>query len=81
VQQYLAEVVKAEELLKSDDEIIDLRRSITLSAASQLENGTITATDYITEQLAEEQALLTRNLHKMQLLQSKALYKAATGGL
>jgi outer membrane protein TolC len=81
VQQYLAEVVKAEELLKSDDEILDLRRSITLSAASQLENGTITATDYITEQLAEEQALLTRNLHKMQLLQSKALYKAATGGL
>jgi outer membrane protein TolC len=81
VQQYLADVVKAEELLKSDDEIIDLRKSITLSAASQLENGTITATDYITEQLAEEQALITRNLHKMQLLQSKALYKAATGGL
>ncbi len=81
VQQYLADIVKAEELLKSDDAIIDLRKSITLSAASQLENGTITATDYITEQLAEEQALITRNLHKMQLLQSKALYKAATGGL
>ena len=81
VQQYLADVLKAEELLKSDDEIIDLRNSITLSAASQLENGTITATDYVTEQLAEEQALITRNLHKMQLLQSKALYKAATGGL
>jgi len=81
VQQYLADVIKAEELLKIDDEIIDLRKSITLSAASQLENGTITATDYVTEQLAEEQALITRNLHKMQLLQSKALYKAATGGL
>jgi outer membrane protein TolC len=81
VQQYLADVIKAEELLKSDNEIIDLRKSITLSAASQLENGTITATDYVTEQLAEEQALITRNLHKMQLLQSKALYKAATGGL
>jgi outer membrane protein TolC len=81
VQQYLADVIKAEELLKSDDEIIDLRKSITLSAASQLENGTITATDYVTEQLAEEQALITRNLHKMQLLQSKALYNAATGGL
>jgi outer membrane protein TolC len=81
VQQYLADVLKAEELMKSDDEIIDLRKSITLSAASQLENGTITATDYVTEQLAEEQALITRNLHKMQLLQSKALYKAATGGL
>ena len=36
---------------------------------------------FVTDQLAEEQALLTRNLHKMQLLQSKALYKAATGGL
>ena len=81
VQQYLADVAKADELIKSDEEIIELRKSITRSAASQLENGTLTASEFITEQLAEEQALLTRNLHKMQLLQSKALYKAATGGL
>ena len=81
VQQYLADVAKAEEMLKSDNEIIDLRKSITLSAASQLENGTLTPTEDITEQLAEEQALLTRNLHRVQLLQSKSLYKAATGGL
>ena len=81
VQQYLADVVKADEMIKSDEEIINLRKSITLSAASQLENGTLTATEFVTEQLAEEQALLTKNLHKMQLLQSKALYKAATGGL
>lgn len=81
VQQYLADIAKAEEMLNSDDEIIKLRRSISQSAASQLENGTLTSTEYITEQLAEEQALLTRNLHKVQLLQSKSLYKAATGGL
>lgn len=81
VQQYLADVAKAEELLKSDEEIIALRKSITLSSASQLENGTLTAADFVSDQLSEEQALLTRNLHKMQLLQSKALYKAATGGL
>ena len=81
VQQYLADAIKAEEMIKSDEEIIQLRKSITHSAASQLENGTLSATDFVTEQLAEEQALLTRNLHKMQLLQSKALYKAATGGL
>ncbi|MFZ4546467.1 MAG: TolC family protein [Bacteroidales bacterium] len=81
VQQYLADVIKAEELIKTDGEIIKLRKSITLSASAQLENGTITASDFVTEQLAEEQALLAQNLHKMQLLQSKALYKAATGGL
>jgi outer membrane protein TolC len=81
VQQYLADVQKADELIKSDEAIIRLRKSITLSAASQLENGTLTATEFVTEQLAEEQALLNRNLHQMQLLQSKALYKAATGGL
>lgn len=81
VQQYLSDVIKAEDLIKSDSEIIKLRKSITLSASAQLENGTITATDFVTEQLAEEQALLAQNLHKMQLLQSKALYKAATGGL
>lgn len=81
VQQYLTDVHKTEELIKGDDEIIALRKSVTRSAASQLENGTLTASDFITEQLAEEQALLSRNLHKMQLLQAKALYKAATGGL
>jgi outer membrane protein TolC len=81
VQQYLSDAAKAEELIKSDEEIIKLRKSITLSAASQLENGTLTATEFVTEQLAEEQALLTLNLHKIQLLQSKALYKAATGGI
>jgi outer membrane protein TolC len=81
VQQYLADIAKADAMLKSDDEIITLRESITHSAGSQLENGTLTATDFVTEQLAEEQARLTRNLHQVQLLQSKALYKAATGGL
>lgn len=81
VQQILADILKADELIKSDEDIIKLRKSITLSAASQLENGTLTATEFVSEQLAEEQALLTRNLHKMQLLQSKALYKSATGGL
>jgi outer membrane protein TolC len=81
VQQYLADIAKADELLRSDEEIITLRKSISTSAASQLENGTITATDFVTEQLAEEQARLTRNLHQVQLLQSKSLYKAATGGL
>jgi len=81
VQQYLADVSKVSELLKSDDEILKLRKSITQAAAAQLENGTITATEYITEQLAEEQVLLNRNLHKMQLLQAKSMYKAATGGL
>ncbi len=81
VQQYLADVVKAGELLKSDEEIIKLRQSITLSAASQLENGALTATEFVTEQLAEEQARLTRNLHIIQQLQAKALYKAATGGI
>ena len=81
VQQYLADVQKAEELIKSDEQIIELRKSITRSASSQFENGTLTATEFVTEQLAEEQALLNQNLHKMQLLQSKAFYKAATGGL
>lgn len=81
VQQCLSDVIKAEELIKTDEEIIKLRKSITLSAASQLENGTLTATEFVTEQLAEEQALLNLNLHKMQGLQARALYKAATGGL
>lgn len=81
VQQYLADIAKMDELLKTDDSIIKLRKEITGSAASQLENGVITATEYLTEYNAEVQARLSKTLHEIQLMLAKAGYQATVGGL
>lgn len=81
VQQHLEDMAKLTDLLLSDDTIISLRSEITKAAASQLENGVITSTEYLTEYNAEIQARLTRNLHRIQLLQAKTAYMAATGNL
>lgn len=81
VQQYLRDIEKTSSLLKSDMEIIQLRESVKKSVATQLENGTISVTEFILEQIACEQAYMQKNYHKIQQLQAKWLYKAATGSL
>jgi len=67
--------------LKTDDRIIELQISITAATASQLDNGILTATDFLTQYNAEIQARLQKNLHRVQLLQARAAYLAATGNL
>ena len=80
VQQELRDVARLEELLQSDAEIIALRERITAQTASQLENGVITATDYLIERNAEHQARLTQQLHQVQLAQAKVRYLTTVGG-
>lgn len=81
IQQIMNDIGKAEDLLKSDAEIIQLRELIKNTAAAQLENGTLSASDFVIEQLALEQALLLKNLHQIQRIQAAWLYKAALGNL
>jgi len=81
IQQYLSDISKTMELLKTDEAIIALRTEITDNASSQLENGILTATEYLTEYNAEIQARLSESLHQVQLMQAKAAYQAATGNL
>jgi outer membrane protein TolC len=81
IQQYLSDITKLNTLLESDDKIMVLRKEITTASASQMENGIITATEYLTEYNSEIQARLSKNLHQVQLLQAKAGYLAATGNL
>lgn len=60
------ELLKYRDLLTKDDELIRLRVSIRESALIQLENGVISATDYLREQNAEESARLSKSLHLLQ---------------
>lgn len=71
VKQQQAEIEKMEALIKTDSEIIDLRTSVKNAANAQLDNGVITANDYLREVNAEDQARQALILHKLQLLQSQ----------
>jgi outer membrane protein TolC len=62
------EVIKLQDVMASDDEIISLREKITETASAQLENGVITSNDYLREVTAEDQARQNRIMHEIQLL-------------
>jgi outer membrane protein TolC len=72
-------IKKAEELLKIDDELVVLRKSIAEHAASQLQNGTITSADYIVDLNAVTQAAINKRSHKVQLYQAIANYNTIAG--
>jgi outer membrane protein TolC len=68
VKQQFNEVTKIEALIHTDSEIIRLRESIKNMAQSQLANGVISATDYVSFVNAEDQARQNLLLHQTQLL-------------
>lgn len=74
-----SDIVKYEELLKKDEEIINIREKIIAVTESQLENGTITSTIYITETNNLNQAKLLQRTHYLQLIQSKINYLTTKG--
>lgn len=74
-----SEIGKLEELVHSDNEIIELRKSITTAAKAQLENGVMTASDYLVEVNAEDQARQVLIGHEIQLQQAKIKYQTIKG--
>jgi outer membrane protein TolC len=77
--QQLAEINKLKQLVASDDEIISLRKNVTDASKAQLENGVITANDYLKEVNAEDQARQTLITHQIQLLQAQINYQTISG--
>jgi outer membrane protein TolC len=79
LKQQLSDIEKLEQLIQSDKAIIELRESVKDAAKAQLENGVITANDYLREVNAEDQARQTLITHQLQLLQAKINYKTISG--
>jgi outer membrane protein TolC len=80
-KQQNSDILKYEELVKSDDQIITLRENVKKASAAQLENGVLSAHDYLTEVNSEDQARENRILHEVQLLQARYNYQNTVGGL
>ncbi|WP_417371906.1 TolC family protein [Gelidibacter japonicus] len=79
LNQQQKEIEKIEAFIASDLEIIDLRKEVLKSADSQLKNGVITSSAYITEltNLYEDENTLIK--HKIQLQLAKANYNVIKG--
>ncbi|SFL24148.1 TolC family protein [Proteiniphilum acetatigenes] len=79
LKQQNNEIIKLEELIEADKEIIRLRENVKLAAQSQLEHGTVTANDYLTYVNAEDQARQNLILHEMELLMAQYKLKTTAG--
>lgn len=79
LNQQQKEIEKIEAFITSDTEIINLRKEVLKSADSQLKNGVITSSAYITEltNLYEDENALVK--HEIQLQLSKANYNVTKG--
>lgn len=76
-----SEILRYEQIIIKDRQILELRSKVVKEYASRLKNGTITATEYLSELNAESEAKLNINIHKIQLVQSKYKYLATIGQL
>jgi outer membrane protein TolC len=79
LKQQQSEVDKLQKLVDTDKEIIDLRIKVKDAAKAQLENGVITANDYLREVNAEDQARQSLIAHEVQLLQAQINYQTISG--
>jgi outer membrane protein TolC len=64
-----------------EEEVLRLREEISADAALKLENGTITATDYITELNKESISRINLAMHQVNLMKSYANYLNILGNL
>lgn len=79
LKQQQAELNKLQELMTSDEQIIVIRAKVKEAANAQLENGVITANDYLREVNAEDQARVALIAHRLQWLQAQINYETISG--
>ncbi len=67
------EIERLRQVIESDGQIVELRRSVRMAAESQLENGVIETTDLLRKITEETSAALNRSTHEIELL--KTIYE------
>jgi hypothetical protein len=76
-----ARIMQLENSLHTDSLIVDLRTGLTKLSSAKLEQGTVTATDYINDLNGEAQAKIQLKSHMIQLVQEKVNYLTIKGVL
>lgn len=75
----LSDIESLRDAAARDDEIIRLRGTIAAAAASQLRNGTITASQYMAELNSEKQAVIAAAVRKISIARAETEYLYITG--
>jgi outer membrane protein TolC len=78
-EQHIANMRKYESLIIKDREVIQLRMNISKTASSQLDNGVITSSDYVSRLNEEAQSKLNLEVHKVRLAQARVDYLTTLG--
>lgn len=74
-----SEIDKIEAIILMDNEIISLRKKVLKTAESQLKNGVITSSAYVTEFTNLYESQNQKNIHETQLLLNKIQYQITKG--
>jgi outer membrane protein TolC len=74
-----SEISKLQKLMETDQEAIAIRERIRTTAHAQLENGTLSATDYLNYLNAEDQAKQNLIVHRTQLLMAQYALQTING--
>jgi outer membrane protein TolC len=77
----ISEILRLSEVVQQDEEIIALREKITKTSSSQLDNGIITSSEYISRLNEEVMAKIAWELHRIQLVKAKQSYLFTLGKL
>jgi outer membrane protein TolC len=75
----MAEITALREASVRDEELIGIHKRVTAAAVSQLNNGTITASQYLTELNNEKQAVIAAAARKISIARAQTDYKYLTG--
>ncbi|MDR2886455.1 MAG: TolC family protein [Bacteroidales bacterium] len=75
----MSEINSLEEMIKSDEELLELRKRISRTAESQYDNGTITAAEYMAELNAEKNAAVNSDIHRLKLALAGVEYMNLSG--
>ena len=75
----MTEISALREAAEMDEELINIRKKIAGVAASQLENGTITASQYLTELNNEKQAVINAAIRQIGISRAEVDYIYITG--
>jgi outer membrane protein TolC len=78
IRQQNAEIEKMRELLRTDEDIIQLRTNIKIACSAKVDHGVQTVTDLLREMNAESLAKQQRSLHEVQLLLNIYNFKNST---
>lgn len=76
-----ARIEQYQQTLEMDQQVLVLQKKISEQAAVQLDNGIITASDFVTELNKENMARITLATHQVMLMQSMANYLTIQGNL